>query len=381
MARARTTSVVLSVALYFLAVRATNTIVIDGSINPDDRGRRNADHRNSSNVEVLVSVRHKMRVLVDNSGQPYHSEIVLSVMRLVQCLHPRREPHFFLDNNLARHDDDIYGGFDGFADQIDPLFASEGGQLPAWTSLSKSASMMDRIAYLNALDNDKETSYDYLVLATAAQNMAMRDPAGQLDIATVRKYASHPRVLIILHNPMLLDDYVELLRKPSVWVANNGRRVCELTSQHFSPIEQPTPKAAPLCSRPPVYVVQGALVRRSVKTLLTILKSDALKNRRFVIRHIGKLPPANHNISIGGIPASVWRKELGTSHHFEFPAHGEEFTTVCTAKRVLESAAFMLPLVSPKETSGYFHGKATSSVAYGVHYRQRFVGHSELLDE
>jgi hypothetical protein len=38
------------------------------------------------------------------------------------------------------------------------------------------------------------------------------------------------------------------------------------------------------------------------------------------------------------------------------------------------------PLATPNP-SMYFRGKATSSVAYGVHYRHRFVGHAALLDE
>jgi hypothetical protein len=84
--------------------------------------------------------------------------------------------------------------------------------------------------------------------------------------------------------------------------------------------------------------------------------------------------------------SGIAKSTLTESPHFEFAAELNGFTPEDKMRRLLSRAAFMLPLVTPDplatpNTSMYFRGKATSSVAYGVHYRHRFVGHAALLDE
>ena len=159
-----------------------------------------------------------------------------------------------------------------------------------------------------------------------------------------------------------------------MWVANNAREVRSKTVRHFSPIELAMPTAKPQCSSPPEYIVQGRLGMRNVGMLLQMRHSDALSKRSFIIRHIGRADRER-------IPSSLleWSS-------FTLAADSVGFTPEDKLREMLSRAAFMLPLITPDplaipNTSMYFNGKATSSVAVGVHYRLRFVGHSELLDE
>lgn len=200
------------------------------------------------------------------------------------------------------------------------------------------------------------------------------------------RYGHDPRVLVIIHNPTgwLAKRHSDIVKEPSVWVANNARVVRAMTTRHFSPIELPTRAASPECSSPPEYVVQGALGRRNVASLVQILRSDKLQKRSFIIRHVGSYGLTHEGTirKTNGIAKS----ELDSSPHFHFAADEDGFTSETTMRRLLSRAAFMLPLVSPDtsvvpSTYMYFQGKATSSIAYGVHYRHRFVGHAELLDE
>lgn len=61
-----------------------------------------------------------MRVIIDNSGWTYHGETMLSVMRIVQCLHPGRDHHFFVDRNLVQRLGPVI---------VDSAFA---GRMPTW---------------------------------------------------------------------------------------------------------------------------------------------------------------------------------------------------------------------------------------------------------
>jgi hypothetical protein len=89
--------------------------------------------------------------------------------------------------------------------------------------------MAARIAFLQALDDGRDPEYDLTVLATAAQKGA-RDATGTLDVDIANKYSAHPSVLVIVHNPTgwLAKRVPDLLKQPSVWVANNARKVCSL---------------------------------------------------------------------------------------------------------------------------------------------------------
>ena len=115
------TTAVLSVGvgdpINHLAHGATNRLS-QSADGVDVIGINTRAHSETTRGNIGVSLGTPMRVLIDNSGHEYHSEITLSVMRLVQCLHPERSHRFYVDVRLAK-------GLD-----IDPAF--DKSQMPQW---------------------------------------------------------------------------------------------------------------------------------------------------------------------------------------------------------------------------------------------------------
>jgi hypothetical protein len=128
--------------------------------------------------------------------------------------------------------------------------------------------MTARIAFLQALDDSLDPEYDLMVLATAAQKGA-RDATGTLDVDIANKYSAHPSVLVIVHNPTgwLAKRVPDLLKQPSVWVANNARKVCSLA----------------LCTRPSSLHWHSSLVCFASRTLIVELFLPLFPLYRFLL--------------------------------------------------------------------------------------------------
>jgi hypothetical protein len=176
-------------------------------------------------------------------------------------------------------------------------------------------------------------------------------------------YENNSKIAFVVHHAEAGANTAAILHWTNVYVASKARSVVAKTPRFFSPAGLIIPPVPPNCNAPPVFVVQGSLQdRRDIGELAHILSLPAGYN--FTVKILCKKD----------LPFAALRTaRVQHLRHLAFTPYHEKIL----------GAAFMLPLISPthESTANYFHGHPTSSVAYGVHYKLRFLGHAAVRDE
>ena len=173
-------------------------------------------------------------------------------------------------------------------------------------------------------------------------------------------YANNTRHIFVIHRPQ------SPLQRPAALYWNNSYVAsqsmanirCIPPERLFTPSVMPIAPTPPDCSKRPVAIVQGGIATRRVVTeLIWLLKHTPTINITIRILSRQDLPSV--------LPADDdridFRKQLTMTEFHE----------------AFLGAAFIMPLIFPgvNATESYLQGHPTSSVAYGLHFRLRFIGH------
>jgi hypothetical protein len=175
-------------------------------------------------------------------------------------------------------------------------------------------------------------------------------------------YENNSKIAFVVHHAEEGSNTAAILHWTNVYVASKARSVVAKTPRFFSPVGLIIPPVPPNCNAPPVFVVQGSLQdRRDIGELAHILSLP--EEYKFTVKILCKKE----------LPLVLLTDRVQHLRHLAFTPYHEKIL----------GAAFMLPLISPthESTANYFHGHPTSSVAYGVHYKLRFLGHVAVRDE
>jgi hypothetical protein len=176
-------------------------------------------------------------------------------------------------------------------------------------------------------------------------------------------YANQSDYMFIIHHPTKRagggGHDGNLIPWTNAYVASTARVVHELTPRHFSPALMPIPRGDPKskCLTQPVFIVQGDIERRNLQELEWMLSTP----EEFIIRIMTRSRPDSINWTDARVQWELDRPMVEFHEAFQ-------------------SASYMLPLISPqsRKTFTYFHGRSTSSIAYGAHFGLGFLAHRSV---
>jgi hypothetical protein len=299
-------------------------------------------------VLVLVSIAQSQNfeVFLDHGGHLYHAEVFYSVAQLVVQLHPSHNITFVINQEFAMSEglDQLFLAY-GARGAIQP-FNYRFDKMPWYTPLAGRE-------YRRLVCHSDATHRKYWlrVIVTIA-NLPGVDQC-------LLPYANSSNYIFIIHHPTERSGgggHDGSIRSWSnAYVASNATMITDLTHRHFSPALLPLQPSVPDCNQPPIFIVQGDPQRRNFIELNWMLAT----NYSFTIK--------------------LMNRYLVRSFKDQRLLYLENSTLLVFHETFLD-AAFILPLIAPSygKTRSYFHGRSTSSIAFGIHFRLRFLSHVAL---
>lgn len=290
----------------------------------------------SKNVEAFL----------DHGGHPYHAEVFYSVANLVRQLHPSQNITFVIHEDFARSEglDELYRKY-GPTGPINPFYFRF-DKIPFYTPL---AGREQRRLLCNS--DSLHPKYWLRVVVTVANLPGVS--------RCLAPYANSSSYLFIIHHPTYRSgggghDGL-LLSWSNAYVASNALPIYKLTSRHFSPALLPLSPGRPNCSQPPIFIIQGDPERRNFLEVNWMLETP----QRFILRIMNR-----------------YLVRTIIDHRVQYI----ENSSLSFFHETFLDAAFLLPLISPLvgRTRSYFYGRSTSSVAFGAHFRLRFLSHTAV---
>jgi hypothetical protein len=287
-----------------------------------------------------------VEVFLDHGGHPYHAEVFYSVANLVKQLHASHNITFVIETDFAITEGlfELYSKY-GKIGSINPFyFRFE--KIPWYTPL---AGREHRTLLCNS--DSLHSKYWLRVVVTVANLPGVSK--------CLAPYANSSSYLFIIHHPTSRSGGGghdgSLLPWSNAYVASNASPIYKLTDRHFSPALLPLSPGRPNCSQPPIFIIQGDPERRNFMEAHWMLET----RHNFTLRIMNRYLIRSFNDS------RVQYIENSSLLHFH-----EAFL----------DAAFLLPLIAPSvgRTRSYFHGRSTSSVAFGAHFRLRFLSHAAV---
>jgi hypothetical protein len=301
-------------------------------------------------VLVLVLFRfawsRNVEVFLDHGGHQYHAEVFYSVAQLIGRLHPSNNITYVINQEFAAREglDELFLKY-GDMGSIHPFYYRF-DKMPWYAPLAGRESRR-----LICHSDATHRKYWLRAIVTIA-NLPGVDKC-------LLPYANSSSFLFIIHHPTERSGGGghdgSILSWSNSYVASNATLVSDLTNRHFSPALLPLAPSRPHCKQPPIFIVQGDPARRNFMEVNWMLAT----NYSFTIKLMNRY--LVHNINDQRI-------------------HYIENSSLLIFHETFLHAAFILPLISPSlgRTRSYFYGRSTSSVAFGVHFRLRFLTHVAL---
>lgn len=296
---------------------------------------------------TIISTSSNVEVFLDHGERYHHAEVFYSVANMIKNMYPLYNITFVIYRNYG-YQLELNKLYDKYAKSgpIQPFYYRF-DEMPWYKPLAgflKKKNSMSLIC--NSDKNQKKYWLRVVVTMPKLPGLAK----------CLAPYANSSKYLFLIHHPTPLSGQGgadgELITWDNAYVASNATTILPLTSRHFSPILMPVPPVPPNCHGPPIFISQGRIGVRTTEEIKWMLETPY----NFTIKLMG------HTLRRSTNDTRVKYIENST-----FVAFHEEFL----------GAAFLLPLISPTDerTQSYFHGRGSSNLAFGIHFRLRLLSH------
>ena len=315
-------------------------------------------------VNGFLGKKKELRIFLGHGGVVFHGEVFYSVANKVSELMPLHDITFYIS--------DKFGQTSG----IDKLWGKYAETGPI-RNLKYEIAFLHEYADLDVACNRESITTSPYMLRRNEQGVwgnIFFDMHVQVTVqdhnhfGCMPLYQDDPRYMIIMHHAegvaLESNGHQHFLMSSfrNAFVASGSETIKNLTQRHFVSSLMPILPTNPICSAPPVFVVQGSLSRRNM-TELKVLFDIA--------------PPLNFLVKVRSKSKMPFEWFTNDKKRGDFVAHAD----MTAFHEMFVGAAFILPLIpgaGDGDPRGYLHNHPTSSIAYAANFGLRVVGHKDV---
>ena len=288
-------------------------------------------------------VSQNVEVFLDHGGHSYHAEVFYSVANHVLELYPVNNITFVMEVGFAKEEGlvELFHKY-GATGPINPFYYR-------FEEMFWYKPLAGREFKKLICNKDNTKSKYWLRVIVTIANLNGVDKC-------LLSYANSSKYMFIIHHPTKRSGGGgfdgSIISWNNSYIASNATIISDLSPRHFSPSLMPLLPGRPNCHTPPVFIVQGDPERRNFVEIDWLLET----NYSFTVRIMNRV---------------LLRKFSDSRVEYL------ENISLLKFHELFLDAAFILPLISPSygKTRSYFYGRSTSSIAFGTHFRLRFLSH------